>query len=321
MGQPEFTLKIIKDTGELRRLSTELISIPAFALDIETTEWWNRHQERISLIQIAFRTGGQPKVAVIDAFARLDLEILRQPFELDSTTKVIHNAVFDAARLADHFKFKVAPIFDTMVAARRRGEKRYSLKAQAETHLDLRLDKSGQRSDWSLRPLDTRQISYAALDAFAALLLYENQTGRKLDGAFRLKEKTTSRQAKLPLTDSSEPQIASKNSDIKISEEKDSGLKTDLSVSEVALLGIITELPTRYHPDGLAASVGSERVGLAGWIVDRIIGADTDLDEESAKLGIADLCERNLIKMTATRRLEATTEGARLWFQLKSRGY
>jgi hypothetical protein len=86
-------------------------------------------------------------------------------------------------------------------------------------------------------------------------------------------------------------------------------------------LGIIAELPTRYHPDGLAVSVGSERVGLAGWIVDRIVEADADLDEESAKLGIADLCERNLIQITATRRLEATTEGARLWYQLKSRDY
>lgn len=83
-------------------------------------------------------------------------------------------------------------------------------------------------------------------------------------------------------------------------EEKDSQLKTDLQDLSVTLLGIITELPTRYHPDGLAASVGSERVGLADWIVDRILGADTDLDEESAKLGIADLCERNLIKITAT---------------------
>ncbi len=90
-----------------------------------------------------------------------------------------------------------------------------------------------------------------------------------------------------------------------------------MSNSSIALLGIITELPTRYHPDGLAASVGSERVGLAGWIVDRTLGTDADLDEESVKLGIIDLCERNLVRITATRRLEATKEGERLWHQLK----
>ena len=238
------------------------------------------------------------------------------------TTKVIHHAVFDATRLASHFRFKVAPIYDTMVAARRSGERRYSLQAQAEIYLNLRLDKAAQRSDWSRRPLDAKQIYYAALDAFSTLLLYENQTERKLNGAFQLKDTTPSRQATLPLTDISESQISSKNSDVKSADKgKSSRLETDLSVPSIALLGIIAELPTRYHPDGLAASVGSERVGLAGWIVDRIIGTDTDLDEESAKLGIADLCERNLIKMTETRRLEATTEGSRLWFQLKSSGY
>ena len=273
-------------------------------------------------IQIAFRVERQPKVAIIDALAKVDLESLRHPLELKATTKVIHNSVFDAIRLASHFRFKGAPIYDTMVAARRSGERRYSLQAQAEIYLNLRLDKAAQRSDWSRRLLDAKQIYYAALDAFSTLLLYENQTERKLNGAFQLKDTIPSRQATLPLTDISESQISSKNSDVKSANEgKSFRLETDLSVPSIALLGIIAELPTRYHPDGLAASVGCERVGLAGWIVDRIIGADADLDEESAKLGIIDLCERNLIKMTATRRLEATTEGSRLWFQLKSSGY
>ena len=319
---PDFSIEIIKDQTKLTELIDRLTSIPIIALDIETVNWWNRHQERIALIQIAFRQKPQPKVVIIDVFANLDLELLRQTLESDTTTKVIHNAVFDAPRLANHYKFKVAPIFDTMVAARRSGERRYSLQAQAETHLNLKLDKSGQRSDWSRRPLDTKQIHYAAVDAFATLLLYENQTKRKLDGTFQSKEKISSRQAKLPLIGSDKPQISTKDSDIKSGgKEKDFRLKTDLSVSSIALLGIITELPTRYHPDGLAASVGSERVGLAGWIVDRILGADADLDEESAKFGIADLCERNLVKITETRRLEATAEGVRLWYQSKPRDY
>ena len=306
----------------MTRLIDHLASIPVIALDIETVNWWNRHQERIALVQIAFRVERQTKVVIIDALAKLDLEPLRLPLELETTTKVIHNAVFDATRLANHFRFKVAPIFDTMVAARRSGERRYSLKAQAETHLNLRLGKAAQRSDWSRRPLDAKQIYYAALDAFSTLLLYENQKGRKLNGFFQLKDTTPSRRASLPLTNIAELQISSKNLDLKSAAgENDSRLKTDLSVSSIALLGIITELPGRYHPDQLAVSVGSERVGLAGWIVDRILGSDADLDEESAKLGIADLCEQNLVGITPTRRLEATTGGAHLWYQLKLRGY
>ncbi len=315
---PDFSIEIIKNQRDLTGFIGLFDSLSIVALDIETVNWWNRHQERVALIQIAYRHHKQPKVVIIDALANLDIEPLRVPLEMNTTIKVIHNAVFDATRLADHYKFKVAPIFDTMVAARRSGEERYSLKAQAEKHLALRLDKSGQRSDWSRRPQDTGQVYYAALDAFAALLLYENQTRRKLNGTFQIIEKLSSRQAGLPLTDSIEPQISSKNSDIKPSvNENDSHLKTKLSDISVALLGIIAELPTRYHPDGLAASVGNERIGLTDWIVDRILGADMDLDEESAKLGIADLYKRNLVRITATRRLAPTVEGELLWYQFK----
>ncbi len=234
----DYTVEIINEQTKLTRLINRLALQPVIALDIETVNWWNRHQERIALIQIAFRAERQPKVVIIDALAKLDLEPLRLPLESNTTTKVIHNAVFDASRLSKHFRFKVAPIFDTMVAARRQGERRYSLAAQAETHLNLRLDKAARQSDWSRRPLDTKQIYYAALDAFSTLLLYENQSERKLNGTFQLKDTIPSRQATLPLTEIPEPQVSSKSSDMKFaSGEEDSRLKTDLSVSSIALLG------------------------------------------------------------------------------------
>jgi len=85
----------------------------------------------------------------------------------------------------------------------------------------------------------------------------------------------------------------------------------------IALLGIITELPTRYSPDALAASTGSERVGLAGWIIDRRLGTDAEPDEEEVKLAINSLCEQKLVRITETRRLESTATGARLWLMMK----
>ena len=93
--------------------------------------------------------------------------------------------------------------------------------------------------------------------------------------------------------------------------------KPELPEEATAILGIVAELPSRYSPDGLAASVGRTRVGLAGWIIDRRLGADAEPDEETVKLAISDLCERELIRITDSRRMEATEAGAELWQTLK----
>ncbi len=309
MPKPDFTLKFVKDAQALLRLSDNLIVLPAFALDIETTDWWNRHRERIAIIQIAFRTEGRVRVVIIDALAGFDLEPLRLPLEQSSTLTIIHNAAFDATRLEKHYGFNVAPVFDTMLAARRSGERKYSLKAQAEAYLNLQLDKSAQGSDWSRRPLNARQLHYAALDPYATLLLYENQAERNLTGEYRSRPLVNSAQSLLPLNESPTPPI--EHPAAQISPPMVPGDEA------IALLGIIAELPTRYSPGALAASVGVGRVGLAGWIIDRRLGADAEPDEETVKLAIVNLCENKLVRITDTRRLEATETGARLWETMK----
>jgi DNA polymerase III epsilon subunit-like protein len=322
MPKPDFTLKIIKDAGELRRLSDRLVTLRAFALDIETTEWWNRHRERVALVQIAFRAERQIKVFIIDALACFDLEPLRPPLEKSAAVKIIHNAGFDAARLNKHYDFSLDPVFDTMLAARRSGERKYSLKAQAETHLALRLDKSARNSDWSRRPLDNRQVYYAALDAFATLLLYENQAERGLSGGgdYRLKSSSGSTQNLLPLDDLPPAVLPEGSQTSAVADAvsaENSSPKFNLSEVEIAVLGIVAELPTRYSPDALAASTGIERVGLAGWIIDRRLGADAEPDEEEIKMAINNLCDRGLVKVTETRRLESTSGGERLWRKIR----
>jgi hypothetical protein len=320
MAKPDFTLEFIKEQSRLKKLSETLIRTTAFALDIETIDWWNRHQERIALIQIAFRYKGQFKVAVIDTFAEFDLESLRTPLESTSVLKIIHNAAFDATRLVKHYNFQVAPIHDTMLAARRSGEKKYSLQSQASIHLNLKLNKSAQNSDWSRRPLDNRQLYYAALDSYSTLLLYEYQVGRNLKGEYRLKAAVdSSLQGILPLDNS--PSVEPIKSPLVSKEEElttDNLPENELSTVASSILGIVTELPLRYSPDQLSVSLGADRVGMAGWIVDSRLGRDTELDEETVKLMIAELCERGLLQITERRRLEATEAGSQIWGCLKS---
>lgn len=319
MPKPEFTLKFIKDGDALEPLSETLMGLPAFALDIETTDWWNRHRERIALIQIAFRAGNGIKVFIIDALAQLDLSWLRRPLEDSSVVKIIHNASFDATRLNKHYGYLINGVFDTMLAARRSGERKYSLQAQAEVHLGLHLDKSARSSDWSRRPLDNQQLYYAALDPYTTLLLYENQTGRRLDGSYRLKPVPGTTQNLLPLEELTTPVEPAGGALLPVVRDSFSPAR-ELPDEVIALLGIITELPTRYSPDSIAVSVGAERAGLAGWIIDRRLGKGAEPDEESVKLAIARLCDNGFIRITETRRLEATETGKLLWTAKKNGG-
>jgi hypothetical protein len=311
----DFSIKLISRPQELTSLVARLESVPAVALDIETVNWWDRQVERVALIQLAFREGTHLCVAVIDALATLSLDQLRPCLESSSVTKAIHNAAYDAVRLLRHYRIHTAPIHDTMLAARRSGEKRYSLQAQVQAHLGFQLDKSEQRGDWSRRPLTLKQLRYAALDAVCTLLLYEHQRARGLSATYHLRETAPSTQTSLPLSDQARPTPGP--ADITKVAGVEASAAEGLNAPAIALLGVVTELTGRYSPDRLAVSAGSERVGLAGWIIDQVLGAETDLDEDTVKLGISELVERGLVSLNAGRRLEATGSGARLWIKLK----
>jgi hypothetical protein len=87
----------------------------------------------------------------------------------------------------------------------------------------------------------------------------------------------------------------------------------ELNRQALAMLGIVVRLGGRYSPQQLAASVGSQRVGLAGLIIDRLLGADAEIDEESAKQLIEALCEKGFVRINSSRRLESTGAGNLLW--------
>jgi len=305
------TVEFVSDSPALSAALERVNDATAIALDIETINWWDRELERVSLIQLAFRENGEIRVVVIDALAGFDPEPLRRPLELSLQIKVIHNASFDAVKMSRHFRIMTSPIHDTMLAARRSGERRCSLQAQVEAHLGFQLDKTEQRGDWSRRPLSAEQINYASLDAVCTLLLYEKQIARGLRGDYELRARIDKAQESLPLvsddlriksSDASAPELIYTAADL-----------GGLNSCAFALLGVIAELGGRYSPEHLVASVCAERVGLAGWIIDRTLGADADIDEEIAKQEIAALGEKGLARLSLSRKLEATTAGAKLW--------
>lgn len=306
----DYQVTYVNDARRLAALAGALPASSALALDIETASWWDRRAERVSLVQLAYRDGGRLRVAVVDALAGLELDALRPALESAGVVKAVHNAAFDVPRLDRHLGLRVAPVHDTMLAARRGGERGCSLKAQAERHLGLALDKGARQSDWGARPLDARQVAYAALDAAATLMLYEHQMGRGLRADYRPRAWAAEAQAGLPLSDAPEGE----GRDPAPAPRADAPpAATGLKGIPLALLGVIVELPSRYGPERLAASAGEDRVGLAGWIIDRVLGAEAEVDEDAAREAIASLCALGLVGLTPERRLEPTPEGRESW--------
>ena len=310
MNADSYQVTYVKDARRLDDLAGALSAPSAVALDIETASWWDRRAERVSLIQLAYRDAGRMRVAVVDALAGLEVGALRPALESAAMVKAVHNASFDVPRLALHLGLRVSPVHDTMLAARRGGERGCSLKAQAERHLGLALDKGARQSDWGARPLDPRQVAYAALDAAATLLLYEHQTGRGLKAEYRPRAPASEAQAGLPLSDA--PVVERGDSAPTLTANAPPTAR-GLEGIPLALLGVIAELPSRYGPERLAASAGEDRVGLAGWVIDRVLGADAEVDEDAAREAIASLCSLGLVRLTPERRLEASAEGREAW--------
>lgn len=161
-GQPH---TLVTDSLALGRCLEILRSQPLIGLDTETTGL-DPFTDRVRLIQLST----PDDVFVVDCFAFDALEdarlvdLLEQPRPI----KIVHNAKFDARMLGRSSGAHIRGIFDTylasqLVAAGVFGQS-HSLRAVAERHLGVSIDKREQRSDWS-RELSASQIEYAAEDA------------------------------------------------------------------------------------------------------------------------------------------------------------
>lgn len=120
------------------------------------------YRARLCLVQVA----SDDDVACIDALALDDLGPLLELLLDPTITKVLHAARQDLEIFHDLAGGRVpAPIFDTQLAATLAGfGDQVGYAELVRRLLGVDLDKSQARTDWSARPLDPEQISYAADD-------------------------------------------------------------------------------------------------------------------------------------------------------------
>ena len=142
----------------LDRLVGRLRNAPRLAVDTEADSL-HHYFEKVCLIQLSF---GKETV-LVDPLAGLNFKAFFR--ELSEKPLIFHGAEYDLRMLRASHKFRPkAEVFDTMIAAQLvEGEAR-SLLTLADKYLGVTLTKSGQRSDWSKRPLTEKQLSYAAND-------------------------------------------------------------------------------------------------------------------------------------------------------------
>jgi ribonuclease D len=171
--------QLLDQPGSLAPLLDALDRVDEVFLDTEADNMYH-YKTRVCLLQ--FLVDGQ--VLLIDVLTPgLKLEPLWK--SLAKKHLVMHGSDFDLRLLHDLCRFRPKSIFDTMLAAQLLGRQRIGLGALLEEHFGVAVDKSGQKANWSQRPITPKLLHYAALDVWHLPALRDILT-RELDKLHRL---------------------------------------------------------------------------------------------------------------------------------------
>ena len=124
---------------------------------------------QLCLIQIAT----PDEIVLIDPLSIKDLTPVVELFSNPSITKVFHACTQDIEVIYDALHCIPAPLFDTQIAAAYLGERlQLGYGALVEAYCGVHLAKAESLTDWSRRPLDEAQMSYAADDVRYLIEIY-----------------------------------------------------------------------------------------------------------------------------------------------------
>jgi ribonuclease D len=152
-------VRLIQSQDELEGLFERLRAEPLLAVDTEAASF-HRYRDRVYLLQLSSRQ----ETAVVDPLAVTSLAPLGAVLADPNIEIVFHDADYDLRLLAHEYGFGGANLFDTRIAAQLLNEPGVGLAALLEKYLGVRLDKRYQRADWSVRPLTSEMLEYAAAD-------------------------------------------------------------------------------------------------------------------------------------------------------------
>ena len=130
------------------------------------------YREKVCLVQVGLPGADE----LVDPLAGLDLAPLLAA--LARTELVMHGADFDL-RMLYRLGLDAPPaVFDTMIAARLGGARRYGYAALVAEHFGVTLPKGSQKANWARRPLSADLARYARNDTHFLLPLAERLARR-----------------------------------------------------------------------------------------------------------------------------------------------
>jgi ribonuclease D len=165
--------------SEADRFLTAIERVKTIALDTEGASF-HRFVDRIYLLQISTRD----RSAVLDPLPIGKPEKLGALLESEQVEVVFHDADYDLRLLHQDYGWHATNLFDTRVAAQILGLRAFGLAALLERFFGVKLDKKHQRADWSMRPLTSDMLRYAAQDTMYLLDL-RDRLEELLDAAGR----------------------------------------------------------------------------------------------------------------------------------------
>ena len=159
---------LIKDHEQLVTACEQLSNSQFICVDTEFHREKTYYPE-LALIQIANDT-------IAFCIDPLEIKNLHPVLDLltnPSITKVFHAAQQDIEIFFHHFNTLPSPVFDTQIAATVLGYgDQIGYAALIKDIIDIDVDKSQTRTDWMKRPLNQKQLDYAASDVIYLASVY-----------------------------------------------------------------------------------------------------------------------------------------------------
>jgi ribonuclease D len=166
---PKDPLFVDTESG-LADLCEKLRGQPVLALDTEFLRE-KTYYAQLCLLQVA----AEGVIACVDPLA-LDMTPLLDIIYDPNVVKVMHSARQDMEIFFDLRGDVPRPLFDSQIAATLMGfGEQVGYANLVQQMLGVTLDKGATRTDWSQRPLDAEQVSYAADDVRYLFTLYHQQ--------------------------------------------------------------------------------------------------------------------------------------------------